>query len=136
MSARDRDFLPGTPDHRRLSEIGRRTVTVRHMPRAATLEDWKAACVAATLALHRGEAVYDLAKHRNYEHAIVDGAGDLLAAELLGRPKGALPSAWVDVVIELARQPSTAGDGMIACSNGLRVFLSALPRASWRRDGG
>lgn len=134
MSRLDPDFVPGTPAHRRVTDIGRRTVTVARAPRCATLEDWKAACVAATLALHRGDVVYDLAKHGCYELAIVDVAGDLLATELLGRPKGALPESWVDVVVELARQPSTAPDGCVACSNGLRVPLSALPRAGWRRD--
>src|SRR5574337_728300 len=94
--------------------------------RIAMLTDWKAAVLAAIGSLSHGSMGAFVRSGETWPDAIVREAGQFLASGELGRSKGKVEDAWIDVVISYGRRGSAAPDGRVACEYGVRLTLSEV----------
>lgn len=95
--------------------------------KVATFEDWKHAVALAHAFLCRGENGATVGQE-TWLDALARISGRLLEDHGFGAPKGGAPAEWLRFIEDVARRPSTASDGCVARSTGLRVPLSAWPR--------
>ena len=116
---------------RRLVERGKHTTNG-----AATVDDWRAAVLAAWEALCRGTDGAFVRRNEPWELALVEEAAEYLLSVGLGRPLGGADDAeWERVVDAASRAPSCAADGMVQAiaplghDGALRLPISALQRA-------
>lgn len=97
--------------------------------RVASLDDFRAALLAAHGALCAGSMGAGVREGETWEGALSRESAAFLATERLGRPKGPVPDAWAEAIRAVASQRSTAPDGCVRLASGLRVPLRSVPRA-------
>lgn len=98
--------------------------------RAASTRDWILACAAAHALLCRGDGGWRVEPDEAWVEAIGRVAGQLLEQRGQGRDPRTYwteAAAWEAAIIAIAKQPSTAPDGLVAGRCG-RVSLASFSR--------
>jgi len=107
-----------------------REVDVRQRWEIASLDDWRAALIAAWELLCQGEGGEHVdIRRETWEQALSRVAAGCLATEQKGRRTGEPEPEWVEVLEYVSRMSSGAPDGLVQGPNGMRLPLSSVPRA-------